>query len=259
MRILRTSSFTEEVRYALLDIIAEQAQQTGWAAFDAGQGMLARKFFRLSYSTAHDAKNLPLAGNSLAFLAYQEVSAGRSGTAVADASCQVARGNAPGVVRALLLERKAWAYAKANRPAETEYSLAEASDALNQDVNTEQQPDWASWVDHRELKIMTGRCWAELHRPLRAVEPLEVALADFDDTHGRDKSLYLSWLADAYLDGGEVEQSATTVGRALDLSIGVGSVRPQQRITAVLKRLEPHQNLGAVASVLHRATQEFKQ
>jgi hypothetical protein len=36
---------------------------------------------------------------------------------------------------------------------------------------------------------------------------LEAALTRYDDTHARDKSLYLSWLADSYLTAGEVEQA----------------------------------------------------
>lgn len=255
VKFFRECSYTESTGQALLIVIAERAQQAGWAAFDAGNGRLAKRLFKLALSAAQAAKNSSLAGNSLAFLAYQVVSAGRAGTDIAAASCNVAGADAPGIVQALLFERLAWAHAKAQQLNETERALAQAIEVFNRE-STQPQPDWASWVDDRELKIMTGRCWAELHRPLRAVEPLESALADFDDTHARDKALYLSWLADAYLDGGEVEQSATTIGRAMDLSIGTGSVRPQQRISAFVERIKPHRKLGSVAEVLDRATQQ---
>ncbi|GAB3012470.1 hypothetical protein GCM10023080_094150 [Streptomyces pseudoechinosporeus] len=56
------------------------------------------------------------------------------------------------------------------------------------------QPDWVTWVDEIELQIMTGRCWTELRC---AVPVSETALARYDDAHARDKSLYLSWLADS--------------------------------------------------------------
>lgn len=82
---------------------------------------------------------------------------------------------------------------------------------------------------------------------------LEAALSDFDDAHARDKSLYLTWLAHAYLDAGEVEQSATLITQALDLSAGVGSVRPQQRTDEFLLRLQPHRTLTPVAELLDRA------
>lgn len=59
---------------------------------------------------------------------------------------------------------------------------------------------------------MTGRCWAEPHQPLRAIPALEDALARYDDTRARDRALYLSWLAAAYLDAGEVEHATAITG-----------------------------------------------
>lgn len=55
---------------------------------------------------------------------------------------------------------------------------------------------------------MTGRCWAGLGRPLRAVPLLEDVLEGFDDAHARDKALYSCWLADAYVTAGEPEEAA---------------------------------------------------
>lgn len=100
----------------------------------------------------------------------------------------------------------------------------------------ERQPDWAAWVDQTELGIMSGRCWTQLQRPLRAVPVLEDALSDFDDSHARDKSLYLSWLAEAYLMAGEVEHAAAVASRALDLFTGVASLRPRRRFFPLLVR-----------------------
>ncbi|MFP3991222.1 hypothetical protein U9R90_27895 [Streptomyces sp. E11-3] len=100
---------------------------------------------------------------------------------------------------------------------------------------------------------MSGRCWTELRRPLRAVPALEAALAGYDDTHARDKSLYLSWLAESYLDAGEVEQAAAVTSRALDLATGVASVRPRRRLAPVLGRLGGYRAVPAVAGVLERA------
>lgn len=85
-----------------------------------------------------------------------------------------------------------------------------------------------------------------------AVPVLEEALSAFDDTHARDKALYLTWLAHACLDAGEVEHSAVVVGTALDLASGVGSVRPRQRAEELLTRLGPHRSLPPVADLLER-------
>ncbi|MBV2155080.1 hypothetical protein [Kitasatospora sp. SUK 42] len=109
------------------------------------------------------------------------------------------------------------------------------------------------WVDLDEIAIMTGRCWAELHRLLRAIPALESALSRYDDTRARDKALYLSWLASAYLDAGEVEYSAAITGKVLDLSQGLASARPAGRSRILLHRLQQHRQLTPVAELLERS------
>jgi hypothetical protein len=108
-------------------------------------------------------------------------------------------------------------------------------------------------VDHTELDIMTGRCWTTLQRPLRSVPVLNAALSRYPDEHARDKSLYLSWLAEAFITAGEVEQAAVTASRAMELATGVASIRPRQRITAVLDHLRPHGDVAEVRDVLELA------
>ncbi|WP_329340734.1 XRE family transcriptional regulator [Streptomyces sp. NBC_01352] len=251
--LLRARSYTEETGRGLLSVLAEQAQQAGWAAFDGGRHAEARGLYEASHKAATDARDAPLAGNALAFLAYQELPGDRqAGVQIAARSCATAGPDAAPGVRALLYERLAWAHAVAGNADETERALEAAQDALNE-ADGAPQPDWAAWVDETELQIMSGRCWTELRRPLRAVPVLETALARYDDSHARDKALYLSWLADSYLAAGEVEQAATVAGRALALSSGVASVRPRERLEPVLRRLGEHQALPAVAEVLDMA------
>jgi transcriptional regulator with XRE-family HTH domain len=251
--LIRDSTYTETTGRALLSVLAEQAQQAGWAAFDAGRTTEATALYQASRQAAADAADTALAGNALAFLAYQIIDDNRptalkmAARAVTEAGC-----GAPSGVRALLQERLAWAHAVAGHADQSQQALEAAAAALDE-IGDAAQPDWAAWVDHRELQIMTGRCWTELRRPLRAVPALTTALAYFDDAHARDKSLYLSWLAAAYLDAGEPDQAAATADRALDLAAEVASVRPRERISPVLDRLSEHRALPAVAGVLDKA------
>ncbi|MFC9241331.1 XRE family transcriptional regulator [Streptomyces decoyicus] len=252
-RLVREGDYAEETGRALLSVLAEQAQQAGWAAFDGGNHADAGGLYEDSYQAATQAGDTALAGNALAFLAYQKISGDRqAGIGIALSACHIAGPHAQSGVRALLHERLAWAYAVAGHASATEQALNDAEAALSEDDGTP-QPDWVAWVDRNELRIMTGRCWTELRRPLRAVPVLEDALAKFDDAHARDKSLYLSWLADAYLAAGEVEQAANSTSRALELSAGVASVRPRQRLAPTLRRLSRYRELPTVAEVLERA------
>ncbi len=250
--LLKHTRYTQATGRDLLALAAEQAQQAGWAAFDAGRLADAERLYSTSLHAAKEAADPLLAGNSLAYLSYQLVSTQRSGIEAATASCEAAGGDAPAVVRALLFGRLAWAYAVAGEGQGTEKALVHAEEAITS-YGSSAVPGWAEWMDATQVKIVAGRCWTELHRPLRAVPALESALAAYDDTHARDKSLYLTWLADSYIDAAEVEQAASVISRVLDLSAGIGSVRPRQRAAAVLRRLAPHRNLPLVADVMERA------
>ncbi|MEU9412437.1 helix-turn-helix transcriptional regulator [Streptomyces sp. NPDC048281] len=251
--VIRDCSYSEDTGRGLLSVLAEQAQQAGWAAFDSGRHQEAASLYRASHDAAVEAGDTALAGNAMAFLAYQVLSGDKtSGIKFAARSIAEAGAEAPPSVRALLNERLAWAYAVAQEPSETARALEAAEAALAENHDTP-QPDWAAWVDHNELLIMTGRCWTELRRPLRAVPVLEEALGRYDDAHARDKSLYMSWLATSYLHADEIEQAAAITGRALDLSVGVASVRPQERLAPVLRALSRHSSLPEVAAVLGKA------
>ncbi|MFJ8506769.1 hypothetical protein [Streptomyces avermitilis] len=65
--------------------------------------------------------------------------------------------------------------------------------------------------------------------------------------------MYLSWLAAAYLDAGEVEQATAITARVFDLSEGLASIRPMGRVRLMVKRLEPHRSLAPVGALLERA------
>jgi hypothetical protein len=141
-------------------------------------------------------------------------------------------------VRALLHSRAAWTFALDGDAEATARNLRLAEEALAQ--RNSQTPDNAAWVDETELAIMTGRCWSELRRPLRAVPVLGSALTRYSDAHSRGKALYSSWLTDSYIDAGEIEQATAVVTSSLEIMGNVASVRPRQRLAAVTSRLSEH-------------------
>ncbi|MFG1902555.1 helix-turn-helix domain-containing protein [Micromonospora carbonacea] len=247
-RLVREGSYRDDTGRQLLAVLAEQAQLAGWSAFDAGRHDDAERLYRLSLSAAHDADDAALAGNGLAFLACQQLALTGQATDTATAACERAGTTATPRVRALLHLRAAWAHALAGDNGATHRHL-DLGTACLAEHDGRAEPDWVYWVDAAEGEIMTGRCWAVLHRPVRAVPVLERALLRFDDTYARDKALYLSWLADAYLDANEIEQACATAVLAARLSVDVGSPRPGQRLEAVLNRLSPHAALPCVVEL----------
>jgi len=254
-RLIGGTSHSAATRRALMGIYAEQVQQAGWAAFDAGDSDGAARLFSDSLAAAEEANDQALAGNSLAFLAYQRAFLLSPDVALAEASYERAKSSAPGRVQALLLERLAFTYAVAGNVSETERALDLARASLVAATGP-QAPDWVFWVDATEVDIMAGRCWSQLRRPLRAIPLLSTALAGFDDSHARDKALYLSWLASSYADAGEPEQAAAVTNRVIDLAAGVASERPWSRIIEVGQQLRPYRSVVDVGAVLERVETE---
>jgi tetratricopeptide (TPR) repeat protein len=247
--LLGRTSYGDATERGLLAVVAEQAQMTGWAAFDAGWHTEAHRLFDLSADVAREVGAFGLAGNALALRGYQV----EPSTAVEllCAARDTGREATP-KVRALLAERTAWAYAVAGQAHAAADALDSADIAL--DAAGEPEPDWVFWIDRTELQIMAGRCWTVLGRPLRAIATLEAALADYEDTHARDKALYLTYLADAYVQAGEVEHACVLLERAMSLAAGLGSARPRQYVSEIVGRLEPFLGVPAVQQVRERAT-----
>ncbi|MBF6081369.1 helix-turn-helix transcriptional regulator [Nocardia cyriacigeorgica] len=231
-QILRQANTALRVRTNLTELAAEQAQQAGWAAFDAGSTDTAMKLFHYSRRAAAEAESSELASNALMHIAY---ATGNTDSArAADAACAGIGLRAPAKARALLESRRAWSCAVAGDRGGAARALDIARAAL--DHADGEHPHWCSWVDDGEIDIMTGRVWSVLHRPDAATAPLERALANYPDHWARDKALYLTWLADAYLDAGDRERAVTTGMQALRLACRVASVRPLARVREVAQR-----------------------
>jgi transcriptional regulator with XRE-family HTH domain len=242
-RLMREATTDTQPLTALL---AEQQQMTGWAAFDAGRHDTARKHYETSLRAATEAGEHALAGNALAFLAYQMTATSRDAVDTAEASYEAARHDATPKVKALLLERLAWSYAVHGRGDDTARALDGARDALHAH-DDRPEPDWVFWVDDDELDIMTGRCWARLGQPRKAIPALAPALSRMSDTCARDKALYLTGLANAYVDADDLDMAADRAEYAADLSEGVASVRPVEQLRGVARRLAAR---GAVSEPL---------
>jgi hypothetical protein len=233
-QLLSKGHYRASIRTALATLAAEQAQQAGWAAFDAGHTAHAIRFYEYSRRAAHEANDHGLAANALIQIAY--ATATPQAVQAADAACELVSSGAPARTMALLESRRAWSHAVAGDARNAAHALDRAREILTRDDRSP-SPHWSGWVDSTELDIMTGRVWAVLHRPERAIPPLEKALAGFPDHWPRDKALYLTWLADAFLDANEPERAAAVAANALTLAARVASVRPIARVREVTDRL----------------------
>ncbi|WP_346770401.1 helix-turn-helix transcriptional regulator [Streptomyces sp. N502] len=255
VKLYREGSHSDEVGRALLSQIGELAQIAGWIASDAGRHEEAERIYKLGMSAAQQAEDRTLVGNLTGSLAYQYSNTGQEqeGVALARAALDQTGEDAPAKARALYLDRVAWAHTKANEAQPAMRALGEASEALAEDGEGRESPQYLYWVDAGELQVMDSRVYTELKRPLRAVPLLREVLARYDATHTRELALYLSWLAVALADANEPEEAAATAQRVITLSADVASERTAERVKVVLQRLEEYRDVPEVREVLDEA------
>jgi transcriptional regulator with XRE-family HTH domain len=246
--LLRDAAYSEAVGRALLSVLAELCQIAGWMTSDAGRPTEALRYYLTGVRAAHAAGDAGVAASNVSSLAYQESNVGDSRHAVLLAASAVrgAERTTSAAGRAIVAERLAWACARAGEPRGVDRALGEADEAYAGRVPAD-DPQWTYWLNEAEMAVMAGRCWTQLRRPLRAVPILEAATCGYGADRARESALYLSWLAEAYLQAGEVERAAEAALRALDLDRRAGSARSASRIGTLRRLFEPYAGSAAVA------------
>lgn len=245
--LLREASYTEPLGRRLLIAIGELCQLAGWVVGDAGQYTTAAQYYTVGVKAAHAANNPGLAGNLISTLAYQVANVGNPREAVLLAqSADTGGKQATPTVRALFKERLAWAFAKVGEPRSTERTLA-AVESTYEHRDPGQDPEWVYWLDEDEVTVMAGRCYVELGQADRAIPLLSTVLEHYDDRRTRELALYTSWLAEAHMQLGAVDEAAAAATQTLELTSQITSARSDDRVKLLRRKLRRYKNVPAVA------------
>ncbi|MGQ0778450.1 MAG: helix-turn-helix domain-containing protein [Pseudonocardiales bacterium] len=233
-RVVEAACYTEVIGRRLLTALGELAQLAGWVSSDAGRYAEAQRVYLSGVSAAQQAGDRALAGQLLSSLSYQMANVGkpRDAALLASSAAKGAEDASP-VVRALLLERVAWANARNKDPIATGRALDAVDEAFENRSPGIAEPEWVYWLDRHEIDVMAGRCLIELGDPTAAEPLLSDAIASYDTNHAREVALYLSWLAEAYAKSNIVDAARDTLERARETARGINSARLDLRLTQV--------------------------
>ncbi|MQA07927.1 MAG: helix-turn-helix domain-containing protein [Pseudonocardiaceae bacterium] len=237
--VANTATYAEDTGRRLLTIVGELAQLAGWVASDAGQYTEAQRVYLSGVSAAQTAGDRALAGQLLSSLSYQKANVGDPADALLLArSATKGAGQTTPVVRTLLLERVAWASARARDRDGTWRALDAVDEAYEQRSGGVEEPEWVYWMDRKEIDVMAGRCLIELSDPVKAEPLLSAAISGYQSDHAREVALYQTWLAESYARAGVFDAAKDTFKSARNSARGVNSARLDQRIGDV-ERLLP--------------------
>jgi tetratricopeptide (TPR) repeat protein len=243
--LVRSASYSDAVGRRLLAVLAELCQLAGWTNTDAGRPRAAERYYAAGISADHAAGDRPLAGQLVSSLSYLLADTGKARDAVLlSQSASTGAHDATPTVRALFGERLAWAHAQAGDRAQTDRALGQVEDDYAART-PEDDPEWVYWLTPAEIDVMAGRCWTELGAPTRAIPLLERALATYDPAAAREASLYLSWLAEAQIQAGDIDAAATRAQQALALAVTTASARTAARSVRLHTVLAPYAAMPA--------------
>lgn len=228
------ATYTDDLGVRLLTVIGELAQLAGWVASDAGHYPQAQHHYLSGVTAAEQAGDKTLGAQLLSCLAYQIANIGKraDGLLIARSAVKGATGATP-VVRALLLERLAWAAARLKDADTTRSALDAVDDAYDQRSPGTQEPEWVCWLDRTEINVMAGRCLIELGKPTDAEPLLNRALAAYHSSHLRETGLYQTWLAEGHARAGDLDAARATLGQARTIAAHIDSARLQRRINTI--------------------------
>ncbi|MBF6060964.1 helix-turn-helix transcriptional regulator [Nocardia terpenica] len=232
-------SYTEQIGQRLLTVVGELSQLAGWVASDAGRYADAETDYLEGVSAASEAGDKVLAAQLFSSLSYQMSNVGNPADAALLARTAVvgARDATP-VVRTLLLERVAWASARARDRDGSRRALDAVDDTYDSHSPDIAEPEWTYWLNRDEIDVMAGRCFVELRDPSSAEPLLSRAIDGYPADHAREVALYRTWLAEAYAGKGELDAARATIARARRAADKVKSSRLDRRVSEIERVLE---------------------
>ncbi|WP_083935896.1 helix-turn-helix domain-containing protein [Saccharomonospora halophila] len=233
--LVNEAAYTERTGRRLLTLVGELAQLAGWVSGDAGHYTEAKRLYLSGVSAAHEAGDPALVGQLLSCLSYQIANVGDPADALLLARSAITgvEGRTTPLVRALLLERVAWASARARDRDGTRRALDAVDEAYERRSAGAAEPEWVYWLDRNEIDVMAGRCLIELGDPVTAEPLLSGALAAYTPEHAREVALYRTWLAESCARAGVFDAARTTLDHARGAATEASSTRLDTRIAEV--------------------------
>jgi hypothetical protein len=233
-QLARQAAYPDRLGTRLLTVVAELAQLAGWVASDAGHYHHAQRLYLSGVAAADAGADRALGAQLLSSLSYQIANIGKRDDALLIARSAVTGApDATPLVRALLLERLAWAAARLHDTDTARRALDAVDDAYAEHTGADAEPEWVYWLNRSEIDVMAARCHIELGAPTTAEPLLTRALATYNHDHAREVALYQTWLAEGHAKTGDLDAARATLDRAASNQAHAGSIRLQRRVSAI--------------------------
>jgi transcriptional regulator with XRE-family HTH domain len=221
-----------EHRVRLAEAVAEMAGLAAWLAWDGANHGNARGYYVLSMKTARRSGNRLLSAYMTGSLASLAIDSGDTveGLSLLRSARSQLGAERPATADAWLSCLEAVAHATAGER-EAALSALDRAEAAVLRITMEDAPPWP-WVfafDGAKVAAHRLTCATRLRRPEAAFTAAAAAKVPLNTGHARQRALLTFDLAEAHLQGGEVEKAFSVACDALDLAAPYNSGRVADR------------------------------
>ncbi|WP_199430844.1 XRE family transcriptional regulator [Qaidamihabitans albus] len=242
--LLGTGAYEPAIEHDLNAITGEVAELSGWLAYDAEKHDLVRRMNQesLYYTRLAGDRNIEL-------LTLQNASMHAGAMGRPNEALQIARSVLEGNyelsprIRALFLTRKARALAQGGDESAT--SLFGEIESLYLEGVWSDDPDWAWWIDERELAWHKAMATQSLQRDSLAIAEFEHSVEATAPTETRSQYLHRAYLLQAQIDLGTWNDAEATLKSLLPLIPEVESTRTKVLLRNAIAKVAIRQQVPA--------------
>lgn len=240
----------EPVKNKLFVALADLHNLAGWTSFDTGMPEIARKHFGRALELAREGQSDPLVANILyrmgrVYLHYDNANDALKLFQLGQIAAQESGSE---LAVAVLCANEAWAYAKMNRPDQTQKLIGRMKDEFSR-ADTEHAESWVKFFDDTDVYAMIGTVHTVLagHGHVKhtqyAIPALTRAIDRYGDEMARSKAFNLSALAENHLIEGDIDHGSRVGRSAIEAAEHIKSARVKDRMRPLKNEADKRANI----------------
>lgn len=228
-----------QLRDRLLSTEARWSEFAGWLSDDFGDRVAGDRWLDRAGSMAQEADDQEFWAYVLARKAQRMV-----GTADEDRVVGLARAasrvpGTPELVHAFAAVQEAHGSAIEGDATAFQAAIERAHALVATASPTRDDNSLGSFCTRPYLAAQAGEGWLRLNQPRKAIDSFTAAVNEWPDRYRRERGVYLSRTAHAYLAASEPGRAAAVAADALTVATTTGSARVRRNVTALAQQLEP--------------------
>jgi transcriptional regulator with XRE-family HTH domain len=238
-------------RAELVTLAATYAESAAWLHEDSAQIPASAHWVGRATQWAHEVGDHKLLAWTL-FRRSQHATAVRDPEGTLSLARAAGRGGdrLPAPMRAAIVQQEAHGHALKGDEVPAHRTLDRAIEWAATDDAGDSRNGHGSFCTSAYLELQRAMCWVALGRPERAIQLFNAVLPTLPAVYRRDRGVAFSRLAHAYATTGRPDEAAEAGRAALAIARASGSIRTEEVVAALARRLAGHRRVESVGSLL---------